>query len=180
MTGYIRDLFTRSPCPHISVQPTIHISKSLIGCPIGEAVTLSCTVEAYPDPISYWIRRPSSRPGVLGALDDGRRHALDPAEMIMSSANFEVVTLRSGDEYKETISLTIKKFQASDEGTYTCTSTNSLGKKESTVRLYGKPIRTPIISGKRGRPPASLFQGNNSLHLFLLFKRSNVRPQSRR
>ena len=58
--------------------------------------------------------------------------------MIMSSASFDVVTLRSGDEYKETISLTIKKFKPSDEGTYTCTSTNSLGKKESTVRLYGK------------------------------------------
>ena len=173
MTGYIRDLFTQSPCPHISVQPTIHISKSLIGCPIGEAVTLSCTVEAYPDPISYWIRRPSSRPGVLGALDDGRRHALDPAEMIMSSANFEVVTLRSGDEYKETISLTIKKFQASDEGTYTCTSTNSLGKKESTVRLYGKPrtSRIPMISGKTRKASSELLS---------LFKRSNVRPQSRR
>ena len=106
-------------------------------------------------------------------MDDGRRHALDPAEMIMSSANFEVVTLRSGDEYKETISLTIKKFQASDEGTYTCTSTNSLGKKESTVRLYGKPrtSRIPIISGKTRRASSKLLS---------LFKRSNVRPQSRR
>ena len=69
---------------------------------------------------------------------DGRRDTLDPAEMIMSSANFDVVTLRSGDEYKETISLTIKKFKPSDEGTYTCTSTNSLGRKDSTIRLYGK------------------------------------------
>lgn len=120
---------------NVNFQPTIHISKSLIGCPVGEAVTLSCTVEAYPDPISYWIRRPALRPGILGIVD-GRRSTLDPAEMIMSSANFDVVTLRSGGEYKETISLTIKKFKPSDEGTYTCTSTNSLGKKESTVRLY--------------------------------------------
>ena len=85
----------------------------------------------------YQIVTVALRPGILGIVD-GRRSTLDPAEMIMSSANFDVVTLRSGGEYKETISLTIKKFEPSDEGTYTCTSTNSLGKKESTVRLYGK------------------------------------------
>lgn len=77
------------------------------------------------------------RPGILG-IADGRRGTLDHAEMIMSSANFDVVKLKIGGGYEETISLTIKKFKPSDEGTYTCTSTNSLGKKESTVRLYGK------------------------------------------
>ena len=83
---------------------------------------------------------------------DGRRDTLDPAEMIMSSANFDVVTLRSGDEYKETISLTIKKFKPSDEGTYTCTSTNSLGKKESTVRLYGKLRKVGFTSTVQRHP----------------------------
>ena len=68
---------------------------------------------------------------------DGLRRTLD-SEMIMTSSSFDVNTSRSNGEYSETISLTIKEFQSSDEGTYTCTSTNSLGRKDSTIRLYGK------------------------------------------
>ena len=72
---------------------------------------------------------------------DGLRRTLD-SEMIMTSSSFNVNTSRSSGEYSETISLTIKEFQSSDEGTYTCTSTNSLGRKDSTIRLYGRHKRT--------------------------------------
>lgn len=34
--------------------------------------------------------------------------------------------------------LVIKSFAVSDVGTYHCVSTNSLGKAEGTIRVYGK------------------------------------------
>ena len=40
--------------------------------------------------------------------------------------------------YKTEVMLTIDKFSKEDVGLYTCVSTNSLGLKESDVRVYGK------------------------------------------
>lgn len=121
----------------------------------------------------YQIVTVALRPGILGIVD-GRRSTLDPAEMIMSSANFDVVTLRSGGEYKETISLTIKKFKPSDEGTYTCTSTNSLGKKESTVRLYGKLRKNAIHLNNFSREsPLLNLSIQNALLIFQAIERQS-------
>lgn len=43
---------------------------------------------------------------------------------------------RSG--YKVFMWLVIRSFSSTDSGTYNCVSTNSLGKAEGTLRLYGK------------------------------------------
>lgn len=43
---------------------------------------------------------------------------------------------RSG--YKVLMSLLIKGFSEQDVGSYKCVSTNSLGKADGTLRLYGK------------------------------------------
>jgi hypothetical protein len=45
----------------IPVPPTIRAATSLLGCPIGEPVTLTCSIEAYPKPISYWMRTPGTK-----------------------------------------------------------------------------------------------------------------------
>lgn len=42
------------------------------------------------------------------------------------------------DNYRVVLKLTVKKFNLSDLGTYTCVATNGLGKSEGAVRLYGK------------------------------------------
>lgn len=42
--------------------------------------------------------------------------------------------------YRVFMSLKIKEFSSKDVGTYNCVSTNSLGKAEGTLRLYGKHI----------------------------------------
>ena len=34
----------------------MNVEEQLVGCPVGEPVTLRCGVEAYPQPISYWQR----------------------------------------------------------------------------------------------------------------------------
>lgn len=40
--------------------------------------------------------------------------------------------------YRSTMKLIVRKFSPSDVGTYHCVSTNSLGKAEGTLRLYGE------------------------------------------
>jgi neurotrimin len=40
--------------------------------------------------------------------------------------------------FRGTMKLIVRKFSASDVGTYHCVSTNSLGRAEGTLRLYGK------------------------------------------
>ena len=49
------------------------------------------------------------------------------------------------DAYKLTLTLTIKKFSEDDVGTYTCISTNSLGRKQGTSRLYSKFTNKPSM-----------------------------------
>ena len=39
--------------------------------------------------------------------------------------------------YRTKVSVTINDFRPQDEGSYICISTNSLGKIQGTVRLYG-------------------------------------------
>lgn len=39
--------------------------------------------------------------------------------------------------YKSKILLKIKNFSEADDGTYTCISTNTLGKANKTIRIYG-------------------------------------------
>ena len=35
----------------------VTVEKELVGCPIGEEVSLQCFVEASPKAISYWTRK---------------------------------------------------------------------------------------------------------------------------
>ena len=45
----------------ISVPPSVTVGNQLVGCPIGEKVSLKCFVEASPKAISYWTRKSNER-----------------------------------------------------------------------------------------------------------------------
>lgn len=47
--------------------------------------------------------------------------------------------------YKGVMRLTIRSFSSADVGTYHCVSTNSLGRAEGTLRLYGKTVFGPFL-----------------------------------
>lgn len=77
-------------------------------------------VEAYPTAITYWVRHgPNGR-----------------EEMLLNRPQYNVEEQKF--TYKIEVTLTIDNFSREDIGVYTCVSTNSLGLKESTVRVYGK------------------------------------------
>ena len=47
------------------------------------------------------------------------------------------------ESYKTVLTLRVKHFTDEDDGTYRCSSTNSLGKSETTIRLYAMLPASP-------------------------------------
>ena len=79
-------------------------------------------MEAYPSAITYWVRR-----------------NLEKEEMLLNRPQYNIEEQKF--TYKTEVTLTIDTFSKEDVGIYTCVSTNSLGLKESTVRVYGMPFQ---------------------------------------
>lgn len=55
---------------------------------------------------------------------------------VLFRPKYGITEERSG--FRGTMKLIVRKFSPSDVGTYHCVSTNSLGRAEGTLRLYGK------------------------------------------
>ena len=119
----------------ITVPPNVSVDNQLIGSPIGETVVLRCMVEAYPTAITYWVRNgPNGR-----------------EEMLLNRPKYTIEEQKF--TYKVELSMTIDEFTEDDVGVYTCTSTNSLGIKESTVRVYKMARRTTLANLASPSPP---------------------------
>lgn len=58
-------------------------------------------------------------------------------EMIVSSSKY-VVQEHSRSLYEMKMSVTVKKFEKDDVGSYRCIAKNSLGEVDSSIRLYGE------------------------------------------
>lgn len=58
-------------------------------------------------------------------------------EMIVSSSKY-VVQEHSRSLYEMKMSVTVKKFEKEDVGSYRCIAKNSLGEVDSSIRLYGE------------------------------------------
>ena len=64
---------------------------------------------------------------------------MSTGEMIVSSAKY-IVQEHSKSMYETKMSVTVKKFEKEDVGSYRCIAKNSLGEVDSSIRLYGKDI----------------------------------------
>ncbi len=58
-------------------------------------------------------------------------------EMIVSSSKY-LVQEHSKSLYETKMSVTVKKFEKEDVGSYRCIAKNSLGEVDSSIRLYGE------------------------------------------
>ncbi|KAK9881098.1 hypothetical protein WA026_014441 [Henosepilachna vigintioctopunctata] len=101
---------------NVNFAPLIKVPNQLLGAPLNTDVQLECYVEAFPNTINYWIK--------------------NRGEMLINGSKYTIREERSG--YKVFMWLVIRSFSPSDIGTYNCVSTNSLGRVEGTLRLYGK------------------------------------------
>ncbi|XP_073832192.1 dpr-interacting protein alpha [Musca autumnalis] len=110
----------------IHFHPVIQVPNQLVGAPLGTDVQIECHVEAYPKSINYWIK--------------------DTGEMIVSSLKYHVLDLPTS-MYETKMTLTVRKFQKDDVGSYRCIAKNSLGEVDSSIRLYeipGPSRKTPV------------------------------------
>ncbi|GJQ68997.1 hypothetical protein Trydic_g6174 [Trypoxylus dichotomus] len=101
---------------NVNFAPVIKVPNQLLGAPLNTDVQLECYVEAFPNTINYWVK--------------------NRGEMLLNGTKYHIREEKSG--YKVFMWLVIKAFSPEDIGTYNCISTNSLGRAEGTLRLYGK------------------------------------------
>lgn len=65
--------------------------------------------------------------------------------MIVSSSKY-IVQEHSRSLYEMKMSVTVKKFEKEDVGSYRCIAKNSLGEVDSSIRLYGESAERLIIA----------------------------------
>ncbi|XP_042870202.1 lachesin-like [Penaeus japonicus] len=94
--------------------PVVKVDNQLIGAPLETEVEIQCQVEAYPHAINYWAK--------------------DNGEILLNGTKYQV--LEMVDLYRVTMKLVISNFTQGDAGQYKCVSTNSLGKADTSIRLY--------------------------------------------
>ena len=58
-------------------------------------------------------------------------------EMIVSSSKYNVQEYTKSS-YETKMTMTVKKFEKDDVGSYRCIAKNSLGEVDSSIRLYGE------------------------------------------
>nr|XP_045586955.1 lachesin-like [Procambarus clarkii] len=106
---------------NVNFSPVVKADNQLIGSPLETNVEIQCHVEAFPMAVNYWER--------------------DNGEIILNGRKYELEEVI--DSYRVTMKLVIKNFTKDDAGQYKCISTNSLGKAETSIRLYEIEVPTP-------------------------------------
>ncbi|XP_071520503.1 lachesin-like [Panulirus ornatus] len=99
---------------NVSFEPTVHVPNQLVGTPLASDLFLSCKVEAYPKPITFWRKNNDF--------------------MILNGPKYKVS--ESTKSYHTNMSLVIRDVQDSDIGTYTCVARNSISQAEGQIRTY--------------------------------------------
>uniref|UniRef100_A0A336MTJ8 CSON004957 protein n=1 Tax=Culicoides sonorensis TaxID=179676 RepID=A0A336MTJ8_CULSO len=137
---------------NVKFAPNVTTPRTLFGSYVDSDVTIECTVEAFPLAVNYWIKGTKS----LKAYDIDKYYNANSmnhnsigtgivTQMPTTGTKDEIISLSEKYEiqeekissYKSKILLKIKNFSEADDGTYTCISTNTLGKANKTIRIYG-------------------------------------------
>ncbi|CRL05482.1 CLUMA_CG018236, isoform B [Clunio marinus] len=127
---------------NVHFSPTVKAPSQLLGAPLGSDVQLECQVEASPSPVSYWLKGGRVPPnGFIGGMSS--ESGQPRPEMLLDGPKYGITEERVG--FRGRMKLVVRKFSPSDVGTYHCVSTNSLGRAEGTLRLYG------LAEAARGR-----------------------------
>ncbi|XP_026824045.1 uncharacterized protein LOC105281462 isoform X2 [Ooceraea biroi] len=99
----------------VHFKPMVRIENQLMGAYEGQTLTLECDSEAFPPPITYWIRSWN--------------------ETITNDENYKVDTFAK-KKYEVTMRLIIKSVRALDFDSFRCVATNSLGQTDGKIKIY--------------------------------------------
>ncbi|KAK8385617.1 hypothetical protein O3P69_016413 [Scylla paramamosain] len=128
---------------NVNFSPVVKADNQLIGSPIGKNVEIECHVEAYPRAVNYWER--------------------DNGEMLLDGRKYKLQ--ETVDMYRVTMKLVIQDFTKQDTGQYKCISNNSLGKAETSIRLYEIEVPTPRSTTENQHHPYSTTPHSKSVNL---------------
>lgn len=129
---------------NVNFPPAVRVPNQLLGAPMNTDVQLTCTVEAYPNTVNYWGKN---------------------GEILFEGPKYLVKEKRTN--YIVYMWLIIKNFNKSDVGTYTCVSTNSIGKTEGAIRLYELAENVEDdISRSKSSSMVNLNSSNKNLNFF--------------
>ncbi len=129
-----------------SVHPEVSVDQQLVGVPIGSNVTLVCRIQAYPKPISYWLKHntemviptPWVHMNILHVQWTCRPQRCDLGLLFRKKYIVEEEQVPpSKNDYERVLRLTILNFDANDDAQYQCASQNTLGKMEKKIRVHG-------------------------------------------
>ncbi|CAB4063593.1 HNT [Lepeophtheirus salmonis] len=109
----------------INFQPQLEVTNQLIGAPLMTEISLSCTIEASPKPITFWTNHKGA--------------------MIVPNSKYQIVE-RDQNSYRSTSTLIIKKLEKSDFSEFECVSKNTIGQSEETIKLYEIQLETTKAS----------------------------------
>ncbi|XP_076356146.1 lachesin-like isoform X2 [Tachypleus tridentatus] len=104
----------------VNFRPKIRVPNQLVGANVGSQVILKCNVQAWPRPLTSWVRHK----GVI----------------IINSNMYHLI--EENDSYNTYMSLKIKHLSEADFGSYKCVARNSFGEKEGFIRLYEEILST--------------------------------------
>lgn len=113
------------------------VPNQLVGAPLSTDVQIECHVEASPKSINYWIKDTGTDTFRYISEFTLSLSCYSTGEMIVSSSKY-VVQEHSRSLYEMKMTVTVKKFEKEDVGSYRCIAKNSLGEVDSSIRLYGE------------------------------------------
>lgn len=164
----------------MTVPPNLQTPKQLLGGLAGSDIIMECLIEAFPRPVNYWIRASNTKAGdvISSELYVRPDMLLDGYFSICIKENgfsyylYIVFLYRKKHKiaeerlslYEIKITLTVRNFTRTDLGTYTCISTNSLGRANTTIRLY--EIRIPTTIATTTTTKATTTTRRSSLNFF--------------
>jgi hypothetical protein len=94
----------------------------VVGAARGSEALLECLVEAWPHPLTSWIRHDQS--------------------LILSNHKYFLAEERDG--YRTRMRLKVTDVSEKDFGGFKCIARNTLAEKEGFIRLYGQSLSHPV------------------------------------
>ncbi|XP_046645044.1 lachesin-like isoform X1 [Daphnia pulicaria] len=141
---------------NVQFAPVLWIPNQLEGTVVGQQVSLVCQIEAFPIPIVYWTT--------------------ESGEIIIDNSRFSMkVSLEN--EYKMTMTLTIRNLSAEFFGGYRCIVRNSLGETDGMIRLYEVPA-VPRSSVDTEPPYDTEMEDSQSDNVLLKIRERNKHPST--
>ncbi|XP_022248201.1 lachesin-like, partial [Limulus polyphemus] len=102
----------------INFPPQIRVPNQVIGAVPGNEVTLECKVQAWPRPLTSWVRNED--------------------KLLLANTKYQLTEELYG-YYNLNMKLKISHLQKEDFNSYKCGAKNSFGEKEGFIRLHALP-----------------------------------------